>query len=89
MVNKESIRLYRDVLRACKHFTWKDQYGREWSEVLKKNARNEFEQARNEKDPMLVARLILTGRDCLNETQAKLMQAMKAMQDNINKTRVN
>ena len=85
--NIESLRLYRDILRACRNFTWKNEAGIEWSEVLRLNARKEFEQAKFEKDPLIIARLLVVGRDCLNQTQERLGKAMESMKNNIDKTR--
>ncbi len=35
------------------------------SDVLRTSARKEFEAAREERDPETVARMIITGRDCV------------------------
>lgn len=35
------------------------------SDVLRTSARKEFEGAREERDPETVARMIITGRDCV------------------------
>mmetsp|Transcript_15641 Transcript_15641/g.26207 ORF Transcript_15641/g.26207 Transcript_15641/m.26207 type:complete len:91 (-) Transcript_15641:1064-1336(-) len=83
----ESLKLYRDILRATRMFTWANEKGEMWSEVLQHNARKEFEQARYETDPLIVSRLLLVGRDCLNQTTDKFSAAAKAMNDNIDKTR--
>lgn len=68
-------------------FTWKDQKGELWSDVLKRNARSEFEQAKFERDPILIARMLVVGRDALNQTTERYISAAKAMNDNIEKTR--
>lgn len=47
--NREAIQLYRDILRACRHFHWCNDKGEPWNEVLRKNARKEFEEARHER----------------------------------------
>ena len=47
--NREAIRLYREILRTAKFFTWNDETGRVWSERLKESARKEFEEARYER----------------------------------------
>lgn len=83
----ESIRLYRDILRATRMFTWRNQAGELWSDVLQKNARKEFEQAKYEKDPLIIARMLVVGRDALNQTTDKLLAATKAVHDNIDRTR--
>ena len=41
--NKEALRLYRDILRATRMFTWTDDKGVPWRETLRWNARKEFE----------------------------------------------
>jgi hypothetical protein len=71
--NREAIHLYRDILRVCKLFTWKNEAGIQWGIVLRANARKEFEQARYETDPELIARCLFVGRDCLNQARDKLI----------------
>lgn len=75
----EAIHLYRDILRACKMFTWRNEKGIPWSLILKQNARYEFEQARHEKDPELIVRMIIVGRDSLNKTMEKIAEKSTQM----------
>ncbi|MEL6209733.1 MAG: SWIM zinc finger family protein, partial [Pseudomonadota bacterium] len=42
-----------------------------WNEVLRRNARKEFEEARYERDPLLVARMLVVGRQCLDDALRK------------------
>ncbi|EGB06643.1 hypothetical protein AURANDRAFT_29152 [Aureococcus anophagefferens] len=46
--NPEALSLYRDILRASRHFHWADKEGEPWNVVLRASARKEFEQARDE-----------------------------------------
>ena len=85
--NIESIRLYRDILRGSNIFTWRDEKGNLWRDVLRKNARAEFEQARFEKDHIIVARLLVVGRDCLNQTMWKIEEQQNKVREDIEKTR--
>jgi hypothetical protein len=85
--NVESIRLYRDILRASRLFTWKTPQGEQWSKVLVQNARKEFEQAKHENDPEIIARLLVVGRDCLNQVRDQYMAQAKKIEDNIDKSR--
>ena len=87
MRNIESIRLYRDILRATRMFIWVNEAGEPWSKVLKRNARKEFEQSRYERDPTVIARLLFVGRDCLNQTKEKFIQAQQKIEENIKNTR--
>ena len=41
----EALSLYRDCLRAARHFHWADQNGEPWNVVLRRSTRKEFEQA--------------------------------------------
>jgi hypothetical protein len=87
MSRSESLRLYRDILRSCRAFVWRDQNGNLWSKVLKENARKEFEQARYEQDPLVIARLLFVGRDCLNKTNENAAKAKLSIQSNVESTR--
>jgi hypothetical protein len=49
--------------------------GRPWNQILKEAARKEFDAARNESDPLIIARLIITGRDCVQQIQQKFNAA--------------
>lgn len=83
----ESLKLYRDILRATRFFTWNNEQGIPWSEILRQNARKEFEQARYETDPLIITRLLFVGRDCLNQTVEKFIATQQKIKDNIEKTR--
>mmetsp|Transcript_36741 Transcript_36741/g.117867 ORF Transcript_36741/g.117867 Transcript_36741/m.117867 type:complete len:104 (-) Transcript_36741:84-395(-) len=85
--NVEALRLYRDILRTCRIFHWCDEQGRPWNEVLRKNARKEFEEARYEKDPLLIARMLVVGRQCLDDAQRKFDTAQRRIVDKVDETR--
>lgn len=85
--NLESLHLYRDILRGTKQFVWPNEQGILWKDILRQNARKEFEQARYENDPIVVTRLLLVGRDCLNQTLYKFEEQAKKLHDNIDATR--
>ncbi|GJD12755.1 hypothetical protein Gasu2_68270 [Galdieria sulphuraria] len=70
---KEALSLYREILRTAKAFTWKHPSGISWGQLLKESARKEFEQARFESDPEIVARMLLTGRHSLMIIQEKFL----------------
>ena len=84
---REAIQLYRDILRACRGFHWCDEEGVPWSEKLRKSARKEFEEARHERDPLIQARLLVVGRQCLDNTMKKIDEANSAVASRVERTR--
>mmetsp|Transcript_49360 Transcript_49360/g.73609 ORF Transcript_49360/g.73609 Transcript_49360/m.73609 type:complete len:114 (-) Transcript_49360:1016-1357(-) len=75
---KEALSLYREILRTCRAFHWTDEKGQAWSHRLKEQARMEFEQSREEPDPLIIARMLVTGRDCVQQIQQKFNDADRA-----------
>ncbi|KAJ4773945.1 LYR motif-containing protein 4B [Rhynchospora pubera] len=78
---REALSLYRDVLRASRFFTWPDARGVPWGEVLRENARKEFEHARFETDPEVVTKLLIGGREAVQDALEKLAVAAKKLAD--------
>lgn len=76
----EALRLYRDVLRACRLFdNTRNEQGHLMGDVLRASARKEFEAARGERDAEVIARLIITGRDCVMQIQEKVAQKQQEL----------
>ncbi|KAI6688405.1 hypothetical protein NL676_025233 [Syzygium grande] len=71
---REALCLYRDILRATRFFPWPDARGVPWRDVLRENARREFEEARLERDPEVVTRLLIGGRDAVEAALEKLAE---------------
>ncbi|KAL2641354.1 hypothetical protein R1flu_008941 [Riccia fluitans] len=71
---REVLSLYREVLRATRIFTWPNEQGVPWRDVLRLSARREFELARFEKDPEAIARLLVVGRDAVRATLERFSQ---------------
>lgn len=74
---REALSLYRDIIRATRFFIWPDTRGVLWRDVLRENARKEFEAARFEKDPEIVTRLLIGGRDAVQSALDKLVEKQK------------
>ncbi|GMI96886.1 COMPLEX I ASSEMBLY FACTOR 1, EMBRYO DEFECTIVE 1793 [Hibiscus trionum] len=74
---REALALYRDILRASRFFTWTDSRGVLWRDILRDNARKEFEEARFEKDPEVVTRLLIGGRDAVESALEKLAEKQR------------
>ena len=78
---REALSLYRAVWRASFLFVWKNEKGEEWRDVIRESARKEFEAARHETDPEMITRLLLTGRDYLDQAMEKFMSKRQAILD--------
>ena len=65
---KESLALYRDILRFSRFFTWTDNNGIQFRHLIRESARKEYEAARFEKDPHVINKLIVSGRDSLEKS---------------------
>uniref|UniRef100_A0A0D9VP98 Complex 1 LYR protein domain-containing protein n=1 Tax=Leersia perrieri TaxID=77586 RepID=A0A0D9VP98_9ORYZ len=76
---REALALYRDILRVTRLFEWPDDRGVPWRETLRANARREFEEARGERDPEVVARLLIGGRDAVQQALDRLAEASRRM----------
>ncbi|KAM0904930.1 hypothetical protein ACQ4PT_017709 [Festuca glaucescens] len=76
---REALGLYRDILRASRLFEWPDERGVPWRESLRANARREFEEARHERDPEVVARLLIGGRDAVDQALERVAEASRRM----------
>jgi len=70
--SREALRLYRDIIRGSRHFRFRHPQGGTWEETLLQSARREYEAARWERDPEIIARLILVGRESLNQVLEKV-----------------
>ncbi|XP_062085842.1 uncharacterized protein LOC133791947 [Humulus lupulus] len=76
---REALSLYRDILRTTRFFMWSDSKGVLWRDVLRENARREFELARFETDPEIVTRLLIGGRDAVQSAIDKLVEKQKQL----------
>ncbi|XP_021721296.1 uncharacterized protein LOC110688846 [Chenopodium quinoa] len=81
---REALGLYRDILRATRFFMWPDSRGVLWRDILRENARKEFEEAQFEKDHEVITRLLIGGRDAV---QAALDKLAEKQRDQIEKDR--
>lgn len=69
---REALSLYRAIWRATRWFAWPDARGVPFRDALRASARSEFDAARAERDPVLVARMLVVGRDALAQALERL-----------------
>ena len=65
---------------------WNDREidaGEEWDAAIRK----EFEEARYERDPLLVARMLVVGRQCLDDALRKFDTAQQKISDKVEASR--
>jgi len=71
---REAIALYRLIFRYSRLFVWTNDVGVPWRDVIRGSARQEFESARFETDPAIINRMLVVGRDAVEQTKAKFME---------------
>ncbi|KAL2945300.1 Mitochondrial zinc maintenance protein 1 mitochondrial [Bienertia sinuspersici] len=76
-MRREALSLYRDIIRASRFFMWPDTRGVLWRDILRENARKEFEEARYEKDPEVITRLLIGGRDAVQSALDKVAEKQR------------
>lgn len=74
---REALCLYRDIIRATRFFMWPDSRGVLWRDILRENARKEFEDAKFEKDPEIITKLLIGGREAVESAIDKLVEKQK------------
>lgn len=87
MPNIEVLRCYRDVMRMTRRFTWANEDGEPWEQILRKTARAEFEAIRSETDTVKIAQFLITWREAIAKIHEKVNTAQMGMQKHIDETR--
>ncbi|KAJ1492427.1 hypothetical protein T484DRAFT_1931361 [Baffinella frigidus] len=67
ITRRETLTLFRECLRTAKLFTWNDKDGIPWRDKLVASARKEFEDAKFERDPEIIARLLVVGSESIEK----------------------
>ncbi len=61
-------------MKFCAQFDWKNHNGEIWKDVLRKSARKEFEESKEETDPVILYRMLVTTRDAMTQTKEMLIR---------------
>mmetsp|Transcript_7864 Transcript_7864/g.15725 ORF Transcript_7864/g.15725 Transcript_7864/m.15725 type:complete len:149 (+) Transcript_7864:331-777(+) len=79
----EVLSLYRECLRTARAFHHVDERGEPWNYRLKIQVRKEFREGRNEVDPLVIARMLVVGRQSVQEIQRRFNKADKEIMDRV------
>lgn len=85
--NAELLRLYREVMQMTRRFTWANEDGEPWQQILRKTARAEFESLRSETDSVKVGKFLITWRESLRQIHNKVNKAQLDMMKHVDATR--
>jgi hypothetical protein len=85
--NQEVIRLYREVIQMTRRFTWANEDGEPWQDILRKTARAEFDELRTETDSVKVGKFLITWRDSLRQIHNKINKAQLEMMKHVDESR--
>jgi hypothetical protein len=85
---RESVLLYRDTIKLCRKFFWRNiNNGQEWSEILLKTARKEFEENRYLEDSSEVGRKLVLGRQALLDMDDKILKVKHDINNFVTQTK--
>ena len=88
ITNKESLLIYRDCVKLCKRFYWYNDTGKQWSEVLSKSVRKDFENNRNIDDTVESGKKQVQARQAIIELEYKLFNVNNDINKFIHNTKV-
>ena len=77
----EALSLYRKIQRYTLLFDWPDEHGQLWRDKLRRSAREEFEAAKFERDPLIVTRLLLTSDQAVEQVMEKFLQKRRQLEE--------
>lgn len=70
-----------------RRFTWANEDGEPWQQILRKTARAEFQELRTEKDSVKVGKFLVTWRDSLRQIHNKINKAQMDMMKHVEQSR--
>lgn len=79
--HREALSLYRTIYRYTLLFDWPDDLGVLWRDKLRESARKEFEAAKEETDPEILTRLLITSREGVERVMLRFLEKRKELVD--------
>lgn len=70
-----------------RRFTWANEDGEPWQQILRKTARAEFQELRTEKYSVKVGKFLVTWRDSLRQIHNKINKAQMDMMKHVEQSR--
>ena len=70
-----------------RRFTWNNEDGEPWRDILRKTARAEFEEIRTETDSVKVGKFLVVWRDSLAKIHDKVNKAQLDMMKHVDESR--
>jgi hypothetical protein len=70
-----------------RRFTWSNEDGEPWQQILRRTARAEFEQMRSESDAVKVGQFLITWRDCMRQIHHKINKAQLELMSKVEESR--
>lgn len=87
--NIDTLLIYRDCVKLCKKFYWNNENnGRQWSEILLKSVRKDFENNKNLEDSVEIGKLQVQARQGIIDLQNKLANVSIDINKFITNTRI-
>lgn len=87
--NNDTLLIYRDCVKLCKKFYWNNENnGRQWSEILLKSVRKDFENHKDLGDSVEIGKLQVQARQGIIELQNKLANVSIDINKFISNTRI-
>ncbi|CAI2382986.1 unnamed protein product [Moneuplotes crassus] len=85
--SNDYLRCYRDVWKVTARFNWNNEEGESWRDILRASARAEFEQIKEENDPLIIGKFLITWRDAINRMHEKVNDVNMKMTSFVDETR--
>ena len=85
--NREILLLYREALQMTRRFTWANDDGEPWEDILRRTARAEFEAMRDETDSVKVGKFLITWRESVTRIHEKVNKAQMKMMEHVEGSR--
>ena len=84
---KETLILYKDVIKLCRKFFWNNNNGKQWADILQKTARKEIENNKLMIDSAEIGKTLVVARESLIEIEKKIFQVHLEMNKFIEETK--